>query len=141
MLIPVGAALVARDTVVEAAKPYPSRDTAERELTKLQRQVRTDLKKFERRGTTARNRVRREVKRTRTRVGARAASAPHPGHRLVKRNRREAERQVKSVRRDVERQVKTARKDVETQIDKVQDQVTSSGVAPSAYPRAVWRER
>ena len=57
MLIPVGAALVARDNVVEAAKPYTSRDTAERELTKLQRQVRTDLKKFERRGTTARNRV------------------------------------------------------------------------------------
>ena len=57
MLIPVGAALVARDAVVEATKPYTNRDTAERELTKLQRQVRTDLKKFERRGNTARNRV------------------------------------------------------------------------------------
>jgi hypothetical protein len=57
VLIPVGAALVARDTVLEAAKPFRSRTSVEKEL-----------KKFERRGSTARNSVRREVKRTRTRV-------------------------------------------------------------------------
>ena len=38
VLIPVGAALVARDNVVEAVQPYTKRDTAERELNKLQRQ-------------------------------------------------------------------------------------------------------
>ena len=110
MLIPVGAALVARDSVVEATKPYTSRDTAERELTKLQRQVRTDLKKFERRGNTARNRVQREVKRARTRAERELRQRRTQATRLVKRNRREAERQVKSVRRDVERQVKTTRR-------------------------------
>ncbi|HEY0711240.1 MAG TPA: hypothetical protein VGF45_01105, partial [Polyangia bacterium] len=51
VLIPVGAALIARDKVVAAAKPYTSRTSAEKEL-----------KKFERRGNTARNSVRREVK-------------------------------------------------------------------------------
>ena len=79
VLIPVGAALVARDAVVDATKPYTNRETAERELTKLQRQVRTDLRKFERRGNTARNRVRREVKKARTRASASCVSAaPRP---------------------------------------------------------------
>src|SRR6476619_6090430 len=63
VLIPVGAALVARDRVVESvtepAKPFRTRETA-------QRQIERDLKRFERRGTTARNRVERRLKRTRT---------------------------------------------------------------------------
>jgi hypothetical protein len=50
VLIPVGAALVAGETVVDAVtdvtKPYTSRETASRELTKLQRQVTRDLKRF-----------------------------------------------------------------------------------------------
>ena len=67
MLIPVGAALTARDNVVEDVKPYTSRDSAEKEITKPPEAASTtDLKKFERRGNTARNRVEREVKRTRT---------------------------------------------------------------------------
>ena len=46
LLIPVGAALVARDNVIDATKPYFNRDT-------VQRQVERDLRRFERRGTTA----------------------------------------------------------------------------------------
>src|SRR5688572_14727317 len=61
VLIPVGAALVARDSVIETvsetAKSFRTRTGVEREL-----------KRFERRGNTARNRAVREVKRTRTRV-------------------------------------------------------------------------
>jgi hypothetical protein len=69
LLIPLGAALAARDAVVEAAKPYTAgRDSAERELKDLGKRVSTDLRKFERRGNTARNQAVREVKRTRTRV-------------------------------------------------------------------------
>src|SRR3954470_15592827 len=42
VLIPVGAALSARDAVVDVARPYTAgRDSAERELTKLQRRVTT----------------------------------------------------------------------------------------------------
>src|SRR5919206_2650408 len=42
VLIPVGAALTARDAVVDAARPYTTgRESAEREFTKLQRRVTT----------------------------------------------------------------------------------------------------
>ncbi|HET8672961.1 MAG TPA: hypothetical protein VFL87_04965 [Thermoleophilaceae bacterium] len=91
MLIPVGAALTARDNVVENVKPFTSRTTAEREITKLQRRVATNLRKFERRGTTARNKLQRELKRNRTQV-----------ERLVRRNRRSIESQVRSTRREFE---------------------------------------
>src|SRR5919198_33218 len=45
VLIPVGAALVARDNVVDATRPYTTRQSAERELTRLQRRVTTNLRK------------------------------------------------------------------------------------------------
>jgi hypothetical protein len=61
LLIGVGAALTARDNVVETVKPYTRTETA-------LKKAKVDVRKFERRGTTARNRLEREVKRTRTRV-------------------------------------------------------------------------
>ena len=66
--IPVGAALVARDNVVELASRYSSIDKVERELRARQRRIETDLRTFERRGTTARNRVERELTKRRERV-------------------------------------------------------------------------
>jgi len=58
VLIPVGAALTARDAVLEAVSPYlAGRESAERELEKVGKTVQTSLKRFERRGTTARNRA------------------------------------------------------------------------------------
>ena len=69
VLIPVGAALVARDNVLEAVRPYTKgRVSAEREVNRVQTRVATNLRKFERRGETARNRLQRQVKRTRTQV-------------------------------------------------------------------------
>ena len=92
VLIPVGAALVARDTLVEnvteAAKPFRTRETATR-------QIERDVKRFERRGTTARNRVEREVKKARTRV----------------------ERELRQRRTRVEREIRSTRKDVGAQAD------------------------
>src|SRR4051794_4161403 len=55
--IPVGAALVARDNVFELASKYSSIDKVERELRARQRRLEIELRSFERRGTTARNRV------------------------------------------------------------------------------------
>src|SRR3954447_14494506 len=55
--IPVGAALVARDNVVELATKYDSLDKVEREL-----------RNFERRGTAARDRFERELGKRRERV-------------------------------------------------------------------------
>jgi hypothetical protein len=83
VLIPVGAALTARDNVVENVKPFTSRTTAEREISKLQRRVATNLRKYERRGTTARNKLQRELKRNRTQV-----------ERFVRTNRRNIETQA-----------------------------------------------
>jgi hypothetical protein len=70
--IPVGAALVARDSLVstvgELAAKYSSLDAVERELRAGQRRVGSDLRRFERRGTTARDRFERELRRRRERV-------------------------------------------------------------------------
>jgi hypothetical protein len=104
-LVPVGAALSARDAVVEAVKPFVAgRESAEKELDKVGKSVQVNLKKFERRGSTARNRAVREVKRTRTRVERELRQRRTKAVRTVKQNRREAERQVKSTRREFERQ-------------------------------------
>jgi chemotaxis protein histidine kinase CheA len=70
--IQVGAALAVRDsvasTVGELATKYSSLDKVERELRTRRRRVETDLRKLERRGTTARNRFEREVRARRQRV-------------------------------------------------------------------------
>ena len=95
VLIPVGAALVARDAVVDVVKPYTAgRESAEKELEKVGKRVSGDLKKFERRGNTARNRAVRQVKKTRTRVERELRQRRNKAVRTVKQNRREAEKQV-----------------------------------------------
>ena len=86
VLVPVGAGLLARDNLVSTvrgfATKYRTRASAEREL-----------KRYERRGVSARNRFERQVRRTRTKFD-----------RTVRQNRRRVEREVSSVRRDLERQ-------------------------------------
>src|ERR1700736_469207 len=61
VLVPVGAALTARDTVLKSVTEligfYTSPKKAE-----------AQLKRFERRGVTARNRLERQARKTRTRV-------------------------------------------------------------------------
>jgi hypothetical protein len=113
VLIPVGAALVARDTLVdaatEAAKPYRTRETA-------QRAVERDLKRFERRGTTARNRFERNLKKARTRVERELRQRRTRVQRVVKQNRTRVQREVKRNRTQVERQVKTLRHDLEKRV-------------------------
>ena len=81
-LVYVGATLEARDRVLglagELVNRFGSRQAAERELGK-------DIRRFERRGTTARNRVERDVKKARTRL----------------------ERQLRTRRRDAEKILRT----------------------------------
>ena len=64
LLVPVGAALEVRDRVVSAIQPWTRRTSAEREIAR----VRRDVRRFERRGTVARNRVVRELRKRRNRV-------------------------------------------------------------------------
>jgi hypothetical protein len=66
--IQVGAALVARDNVVALAAKYDTLDKVERELRAQRRRIETDLRAFERRGSSARDRFEQELGRRRERV-------------------------------------------------------------------------
>lgn len=96
VLIPVGAALIAREQVLARVNDVidnyssPSKANAQ-------------LRKFERRGNTARNRVEREIRKTRVRV----------------------EREARLTRTRVEREVKRRQKDGEDLASRVQDRILS----------------
>ncbi len=97
VLVPVGASLLARDNLVSTVKglatKYRTRTGVEREL-----------KRYERRGATARNRIERQVRRTRTKVERDLRQRRSRVERTVRQNRRRLEREVRSVRKDFERQ-------------------------------------
>jgi hypothetical protein len=94
VLIPVGAALIARERVAtgvgDAISNYNS-----------SAKVNSQLRRFERRGTTARKRVERELRKTRVRV----------------------EREVRQTRRRVEREVRRRRRDGEQLSRRVQERL------------------
>ena len=106
VLVPVGASLLARDNLVSTVKgiatKYRTRAGVEREI-----------KRYERRGATARNRFERQVRRTRAKFERELRQRRTTVERTVKQNRRQFERQVKSMRKDLEKQsgVVTARVD------------------------------
>jgi hypothetical protein len=87
VLIPVGAALMARDRVVSGVSDTISTYSS---TTKTQQQ----LRRFERRGVTARNRLEREVRKARVRV-----------ERELRQRRRAVERELRQRRRVIERTV------------------------------------
>jgi biotin operon repressor len=60
--IQVGAALVARDNVVELANKYSSLDKVEQELRAQRARIEKDLRTFERRGTTVRTQLERRLR-------------------------------------------------------------------------------
>jgi len=93
VLVPWGAALIARDNVVSTVTDlrvsYSTPEKAQREL-----------RRFERRGTTARNRLEREVRKTRTRIERELRQRRTAAQRLIKRNRTQVERGLKQRRKD-----------------------------------------
>jgi seryl-tRNA synthetase len=86
----VGAALTAADRVRELVAPWRSRQTAEKELKSLRRQLSREASKVEHRGGTARRRFTDRVSKTRNQV-ERDATA----------RRRHAEQRIKSARTQV----------------------------------------
>jgi hypothetical protein len=90
-LVYVGATLEARDRVFGLATGlvdrYGSRAAAEREVNK-------DLRRFERRGTTARNQLERDVRKARTRLERAVRTRRREAESLVRRNRTAAEREA-----------------------------------------------
>ena len=101
----VGAALTASDRVAQGyeylRKTYGDTDSVTRQL-----------KKFERRGTTGRNRFERQLKKNRTRV-----------ERELRQRRNQVQREVKATRRDVGKQVV---KPLQAQVDLVSAQVENA---------------
>jgi hypothetical protein len=101
VLIPVGVALTARDSVVssvnEVITSYSSPARAQ-----------TQLRKFERRGSTARSRLEREVRKTRTRL-----------ERELRERRRELEKRREGVTKGFTTQVEQT----QAQIEKTQSQI------------------
>ena len=114
VLVPVGASLIARDEIVSSVRDvstkYRTRASLEREL-----------KRFERRGATARNRFERQVRRTRTKFERELRQRRNRVERTVKQNRRRLEREVRSVRRDLEKQSGT----LSTRVEKLVSGVVS----------------
>ena len=87
VLIPVGAALVARERVAGTVETIVTTTSSRRSLEK-------QLRRFERRGGSARTQLEREVRRTRTRV----------------------ERQTRTARRGFEQQTTQARKNLDANV-------------------------
>ncbi|HEV3320878.1 MAG TPA: hypothetical protein VG147_01660 [Solirubrobacteraceae bacterium] len=94
VLIPVGAALLARERVVSSVTDAISTYSSP---TKAQSQ----LRRFEHRGSAARTRMEREVRKTRTRV----------------------ERELRERRRELDRQRERLTKDVTSKVEQTQSQI------------------
>lgn len=125
VLVPVGAVLIARDNVVstveELRASYSTPEKAQREL-----------RRFERRGSTARNRFEREVRKTRTRVERELRQRRNRTERVIKQNRTRVQRELKlrSERLDVaqarvENLVQTGRDTAKELQTKVQERFSS----------------
>jgi hypothetical protein len=95
VLVPVGASLLAQENFVSTvrglATKYRTKTSVEREL-----------KRYERRGATARNRFERQVRRTRTKFERELRQRRNRVERTVKQNRRRVEREIVSVRKDLQ---------------------------------------
>jgi hypothetical protein len=103
VLIPVGAALIARDRVLASVNDTISSYGS---TSKAQAQ----LRRFERRGATARNRIEREVRKTRVRV-----------ERELRQRRREIEKTVS----DLEERRDAVAKNVPELANRVQERILS----------------
>lgn len=99
ILIPVGAALVARDRVASSVGDVISTYSTP---SKAQSKTQAQLRRFERRGSTARNRLEREVRKTRTRL-----------ERELRQRRRELEARRNSLTKNLGKQVELTQTQIE----------------------------
>ena len=119
VLVPVGAGLIVRDNLVSTVRSlstkYSTRAGVEREL-----------KRYERRGATARNRFERQVRKTRTRFERDLRQRRKRFEKTVKQNRRRFERDFRAVRKDLEKQSETLTARVEKLVGDAQGLFVSS---------------
>lgn len=116
VLIPVGAALEARDRVAGALEGVVSASTEAiedlRAATSSRRALDRQLKRFERRGGKARTELERDLRRTRTRL-----------EREVRHSRTRAERRATEARRGFEHQRAEARRALGSNVETLQRSV------------------
>jgi hypothetical protein len=119
VMVPVGAGLVARDNLVSTVKGFASKYRTRASLER-------ELKRYERRGTTARDRVERQVRGTRIRFERELHQRRGSVERAVGQNRRRLEREVRAVRRDLEKQSGTLAARVEKIVSRAPDRASAS---------------
>jgi hypothetical protein len=136
-LVYVGATLEARDRalglVTGLADRFGSRTTAERELNK-------DLRRFERRGTTARNKLERDIRKARTRLERAVRTRRREAERLLRRNARAVEREVNAAERSAARRPNIVAARITDVSNRVED-VAQVGVATAERIASVAKER
>jgi hypothetical protein len=136
-LVYVGATLEARDRVVGVATglvaKFGTRAAAEREVNK-------DLRRFERRGTTARNQLERDVRKARTRLERVVRTRRREAERLIRRNRRAVEREVDAAERDATRRSNMVSARIADVSNRVED-AAQLGVATGSRLANVAKER
>jgi hypothetical protein len=113
VLVQVGAGLVVRDNLVSTIDGLRSRYSTRAALER-------EIKRYERRGTTARNRFERQVRRSRTRIERELRQRRTRVERSVMQSRRRLEREVREVRRDLEKQSSFVSQRVETLVSNAQ---------------------
>jgi hypothetical protein len=95
--VPVGASLLARDNLVSSVKGFATK-------YRTRAGVEREIKRYERRGASARNRFERQVRRTRTKFERELRQRRNRLERSVRQSSRRVEREVRSVRRDFAKQ-------------------------------------
>jgi len=93
--LPVGAVLSVTDRISELVEPFTARSGAEKQLKSYRTQLRRQVKRTERRGTTARRRATTEARKTRNRVEREARKRQRTVETTLKRNRTELEQRVR----------------------------------------------
>jgi len=119
VLVPVGASLVARDNLVSTVKGFATK-------YRTRAGVERELKRYERRGVTARTRFERQVRKTRTRFERELRQRSRRVERTVKQNRRRFEREVRAVRKDFEKQSGIVTSRVERLVSDAQGRMSSA---------------
>ncbi len=93
--LPVGAVLVVGDRISDLVEPFSGRSAAEKQLKSYRTQLRRQVKRTERRGTTARRKATTEARKTRNRVEREARKHQRTVETTLKRNRNELEQRVR----------------------------------------------
>ena len=119
----IGLGVIARDAVVstvdELVEKYGSVEAAQKQFDLLVKELKGDLKKAEKRGTTARTKAEREIKKNRTKIERELRTRRTKAERELKKNRTKAERELKAFRKDLDKQVADVRKEVEARTELV----------------------